>query len=162
MSIDPPAVPVLSATITVGTPIDRAFDFFTENFGSWWPRYYHIGQSEMVDAVIEPRAGGRWYERGVDGSECDWGRVLAWEPPHRLVVTWQINGEWSFDPDPDHASEIEVRFIDDGPGQTVVELEHRLLERLSGGQAIHDGISGGGGWIAILELYAKSVAAADL
>jgi uncharacterized protein YndB with AHSA1/START domain len=106
--------------------------------------------------VLEPRAGGRWYERGTDGTECDWGKVLAWEPPHRLLVTWQINGQWQYDPNPEHASEIEVRFTADGPGHTVVELEHRLLDRLADGQAIHDTITGGGGWIAILELFAKA------
>jgi uncharacterized protein YndB with AHSA1/START domain len=158
MSVEPSVVPDLSATMTVGVPIDRAFRVFTENFGSWWPSEYHIGQSEMVDAVIEPRVGGRWYERDTDGSECDWGRVLAWEPPHRLVVTWQINGQWSFDPDPEHASEIEVRFTEDGSEETVVDLEHRLIGRLVGGQAIHDTITeGGGGWIAILERYARSI-----
>ena len=74
----------------------------------------------MATAILEPREGGRWYEQGVDGSECDWGRVLAWEPPHRLVVTWQINGHWQYDPDPAQASEIEVRFTADGPDQTIV------------------------------------------
>jgi uncharacterized protein YndB with AHSA1/START domain len=85
--------------------------------------------------------------------------VLTWEPPHRLVVTWQINGQWQYDPDPDHASEIEVRFTPDGPGQTTVELEHRLLERLVDGQAIHDAIVvQGGGWTTMLELFAKAAA----
>jgi uncharacterized protein YndB with AHSA1/START domain len=110
----------------------------------------------MAEAILEPREGGRWYERGIDGSECDWGRVLAWEPPHRLVVTWQVNGYWQYDPDPDHASEIEIRFTADGPKQTTVELEHRHLDRLVEGQALRDGISGGGGWNAILEGFAKA------
>jgi len=91
----------------------------------------------------------------VDGSECDWGRVVVWEPPTRLVVTWQINGQWQYDADPEHASELEVRFTAKGPAQTVVELEHRYLERLVGGQAMHDGILGGGGWGAILDVFAK-------
>jgi uncharacterized protein YndB with AHSA1/START domain len=84
--------------------------------------------------------------------------VLAWEPPHRLVVTWQINGQWQYDPDPEHASEIEVRFIPEGSDQTTVELEHRLLHKLVGGEAIRDSISGGGGWSAVLAPYAKAVA----
>jgi uncharacterized protein YndB with AHSA1/START domain len=151
-------IPAIRGTITVGVPVDQAFRVFTDAFGSWWPPDYHIGQADMAAAILEPRAGGRWYEQGVDGSECDWGRVLAFQPPHRLVVTWQINGEWRYDPDPEHASEIEVRFTADGPGQTVVELEHRLLDRLVGGQALRDGITGGGGWTAILELYAKAIA----
>jgi uncharacterized protein YndB with AHSA1/START domain len=153
-----PTIPAIRGTVTVGVPVERAFGVFTDSFGTWWPPQYHIGQADMAEVILEPRAGGRWYERAVDGSECDWGRVLAWEPPHRLVVTWQINGEWQYDPDPEHASEIEVRFTADGPGQTVVELEHRLLDRLAGGQAIHDTIIGGGGWTAILELFAKAAA----
>jgi uncharacterized protein YndB with AHSA1/START domain len=98
----------------------------------------------------------RWYEQGTDGTECDWGQVLTWEPPHRLVITWQINGHWQYDPDPEHASEIEVRFSADGPDQTTVELEHRRLERLVDGQALRDGITGGGGWPSLLELFAKA------
>ena len=109
-----PTIPPLTGTITVDAPIDQAFRTFTDAFGSWWPAEYHIGQADMATAILEPREGGRWYEQGTDGSECDWGRVLAWEPPHRLVVTWQINGQWQYDPDPAHASEIEVRFTADG------------------------------------------------
>jgi uncharacterized protein YndB with AHSA1/START domain len=156
-----PSIPPLGGTVTVGVPVERAFRVFTVAFNSWWPAQYHIGQADIAEAVLEPRAGGRWYERGVDGSECDWGRVLTWEPPHRLVVTWQINGQWQFDPDPAHASEIEVRFTADGPEQTTVELEHRLLDRLVDGQALRDGITGGGGWGALLELFAKAAANQD-
>jgi uncharacterized protein YndB with AHSA1/START domain len=151
------AIPVIRGTVTVGVPVERAFRVFTESFGTWWPSQYHIGQADIAEAILEPRAGGRWYERGVDGSECDWGHVLAWEPPNRLVVTWQIDGGWRYDPDPEHASEIEVRFTADGLGQTVVQLEHRHLDRLVGGQAIHDAIAiQGGGWTSLLELFAKA------
>jgi uncharacterized protein YndB with AHSA1/START domain len=151
-------IPTLRGRATVAMPVDEAFRFFTDSFGNWWPAEYHIGRADMAGAVLEPREGGRWYERGVDGSECDWGRVLAWEPPHRLVVTWQINGRWQFDPDPSHASEIEVRFTADGADQTTVELEHRHIDRLVAGQAIHDTILSGGGWTAILETFAKGAA----
>jgi uncharacterized protein YndB with AHSA1/START domain len=151
-----PSVPTLHGTATVAMSAEQAFRFFTDSFGSWWPADYHIGQADMADAVLEPREGGRWYERGADGSECDWGRVLTWDPPHRLVVTWQINGQWQFDPDPQHASEIEVRFTPAGPEQTTVEIEHRHLDRLVDAQAIHDMIGQGGGWNAILELFAKA------
>ena len=154
-----PAVPTLHGSATVAMSVENAFAFFTDSFGRWWPADYHIGQAEMADAVLEPREGGRWYERGTDGSECDWGRVLAWEPPYRLVVTWQINGHWQYDDDPEHASEIEVRFTPSGPEQTTVELEHRRLDRLVAGQAIHDTIGQGGGWTAILETFAKSAEA---
>lgn len=157
MSTAPP-VPPINGTVTVGTAIDKAFRVFTDSLNTWWPAQYHIGQADMAEAILESREGGRWYERGVDGSECDWGRVLAWEPPHRLLLTWQINGEWQYDPDPEHASEIEVRFSPDGPDQTTVELTHRHLDRLVGGQALRDGIMGGGGWTAMLELFAKATA----
>ena len=151
-------IPAIQGTVTVNAPIERAFRIFTESFTTWWPADYHIGQADMAEAIIEPREGGRWYERGVDGSECDWGHVLAWQPPHRLVVTWQINGQWQYDPDPEHASEIEVRFTPEGSDQTTVELEHRLIHRLVGGEAIRDSISGGGGWSAVLAQFAKAVA----
>ena len=155
-----PSVPSLHGKATVAMPIEKAFAFFTDSFGAWWPADYHIGQADMADAIVEPREGGRWYERGTDGSERDWGRVLAWEPPSRLLVTWQINGQWQFDPDPEHASEIEVRFSADGPDQTTVELQHRHLDRLVGGQAMRDGIGQGGGWTAVMETFAKAAEAA--
>ena len=151
-------IPAIHGTVTVNAPIERAFRIFTESFTTWWPADYHIGEADMAEAIIEPREGGRWYERGVDGSECDWGHVLVWQPPHRLVVTWQINGQWQYDPDPEHASEIEVRFTPEGSDQTTVTLEHRLLHKLVGGEAIRDSISGGGGWSAVLAPYAKAVA----
>ena len=88
-----PTIAPLTGTITVDAPIERVFRTFTDGFGSWWPAEYHIGQADLATAILEPRQGGRWYEQGTDGSECDWGRVLAWEPPHRLVVSWQINGQ---------------------------------------------------------------------
>jgi uncharacterized protein YndB with AHSA1/START domain len=108
----------------------------------------------MVDAFIEPREGGRWYETCADGTECDWGRVLLWAPPTRLVITWQINGMWQFDPDPEHASEVDVRFTAEGPELTRVDVEHRHFERLVAAQGVHDGMRNGGGWKALLEAYA--------
>ena len=137
-------VPEISGKVTVSVPVEQAFRVFTSSFGSWWPREYHYGQAEMAEAILESGEGGRWFERGTDGTERDWGRVLVWEPPQRLVVTWQTNGQ------------IEVRFTADGPGQTVVELEHRHLDRLVGGDAIRGMIVSGGGWNAILELFAKA------
>ena len=118
-------IPPIEGKTTVNISRDRAFALFTGSFGSWWPRQYHIGSAEVADVILEPREGGRWFERGVDGSECDWGRVLAWEPLDRVVFTWQIGGDWQFDPDPSHASEIEVRFHADGPEQTTIEVEQR-------------------------------------
>jgi uncharacterized protein YndB with AHSA1/START domain len=149
-------VPDINGKITVSVPVEQAFRVFTSSFDSWWPREYHFGQAEMAEAILEPGEGGRWYERGTDGTERDWGRVLVWEPPQRLVITWQTNGLYHYDPDPAHASEIEVRFTADGPEQTVVELEHRYLDRLASGDSIRGMIQSGGGWIAILELFAKA------
>jgi uncharacterized protein YndB with AHSA1/START domain len=140
---DASTIPAINGATTVRAPIEKAFRVFTTSFNTWWPREFHIGQAEMAEAILEPREGGRWYERGVDGSECNWGRVLAWEPPRRLLVTWQINGSWQYDPDPLHAR---------------VELEHRHLDRLVDGQALRDGIGEGGGWSSNLELFARAVA----
>lgn len=156
---DQAPIPPITGTTTVAVPLIRAFDVFTGSINAWWPHQYHIGQADIADVVLEPRVGGRWFERGVDGSECDWGRVLAWEPPHRVLITWQINGLWQFDPDPDHASEIEARFRADGPDQTIVEVQHRHFERLVAGQSVHDAINGGGGWELLLAGYAQTMVA---
>jgi len=150
-------IPPITGSVSLAVPVERAFAVFTGSIDSWWPHQFHIGAVDVAEVVLEPRVGGRWYERGVDGSECDWGRVLVWEPPHRLVFTWQINGSWRFDPDPAHASEIEAVFRPDGAG-SVVEVEHRLFERLDGGQAINDAINGGGGWALLLDGFATTVA----
>lgn len=150
-------IPPITGTVSLAVPVERAFAVFTGSINTWWPHQFHIGQADVEEVVLEPRVGGRWYERGVDGSECDWGRVLLWEPPHRVVFTWQINGSWQFDPDPGHASEIEAVFRADGTG-SIVDVEHRLFERLDGGQAINDAINGGGGWALLLDGFAKTVA----
>ena len=146
-------------SVFVEAPPERAFEVFTAGFATWWPKSHSVVEADQEAAYIEPAAGGRWYERGVDGAECDWGRVLVWEPPHRIVFSWQINGSWQYDPDPARASEIEIRFSPDGPQQTLVELEHRHLDRLANGQAMHDGIDqAGGGWSSVLQVYAAAAA----
>jgi uncharacterized protein YndB with AHSA1/START domain len=149
-------IPPLTGTLTVDLAIEQAFRFFTESFNAWWPREYHIGQTDIAEAVLEGRVGGRWYERGVDDSECEWGHVRVWEPPHRLVVTWQINGYWQYDPDPAHASEVEIRFTAEGPNETRVDVTHDHLDRLVAGQELRDGITGGGGWSSLLEAFAAA------
>jgi uncharacterized protein YndB with AHSA1/START domain len=150
--------------VTVPLSPERAFALFTEGYYSWWPHGHHLGKADLADVVLEPRTGGRYYERGVDGSECDWGRVLACDPPHRIVVSWQINANdetWLPDPDPAHASEFEVTFTGQPDGQTRVEFEHRHFERHgAGGAGIHAGVSSSGGWATILDNYAKAAAAA--
>lgn len=114
--------------LSVKAPPAVAWRVFTQQMGSWWPlAVYKIGKVNAVDAVIEPRVGGRWYERGDDGSTCDWGTVLSWEPPSRLVLSWNISADWQ--PDPNLKTEIEVRFIAEGKDTTRVELEHRRLDR---------------------------------
>jgi uncharacterized protein YndB with AHSA1/START domain len=146
-------------TVTVEAPIERAFTVFTEGLDAWWPREHHLGQADMKEAVLEPKAGGRWYERSVDGSECSWGQVLAWEPPHRVMLSWQVSGNWEYEPELAKSSEIEVRFTADGPARTTVELEHRLFERHGDGAAnMRSAISGDGGWTGTLRRYAAAVA----
>jgi uncharacterized protein YndB with AHSA1/START domain len=151
-------IPPITGNATVTLPVKDAFRVFTEEFTAWWPHQYHIGQADVAEIVLEPREGGRWFERGVDGSECDWGRVLVWDAPHRIVFTWQISGTWQFDPDPAHASEIEVLFTADGDEQTHVQVEHRHFERLVGGEGVNGAIRGGGGWKQLLEGYATVAA----
>jgi uncharacterized protein YndB with AHSA1/START domain len=115
-------------SMNVAAPPAVTWRVFTEQMGTWWPlAVYKIGKANAVDAIIEPRVGGRWYERGEDGSTCDWGSVLLWEPPSRLILSWDINADWQYDPG--LKTEIEVRFIASGKDATRVELEHRKLDR---------------------------------
>lgn len=145
-------------TVTVPLPADRAFTLFTEGFNTWWIGH-HIGSADLAEAVLEPKEGGRWYERGVDGSECDWGVVLACDPPSRLLVTWQLNAEFEYDPDPAHASEVEVTFTEES-GQTRVDFEHRHIERLgANADRLARSVGSEGGWPRIIDLYAEAAAA---
>jgi uncharacterized protein YndB with AHSA1/START domain len=153
-------------TITVAASQERAFEVFTAQLISWWPKEYSLSETGMADFVIEPKAGGRWYEVGERGEEVDTGRVLAFEPPARLVLAWHLvwdgpTGAGRFDPDPAHASEVEVRFVSEGPTQTRLELEHRHFERhgaaAEGVRAAVD--SDEAGWSWCLDFYAKQVAA---
>jgi uncharacterized protein YndB with AHSA1/START domain len=125
VGVDPNSV---RKVIDVQAPQAVAWRVFTEKMGTWWPlAHYKIGKASAVDAVIEPRVGGRWYERGDDGSTCDWGSVLVWEPPARLVLSWDIDANFQYDPT--LKTEVEVRFLAKGDGATRVELEHRRLDR---------------------------------
>ena len=147
-------------TVTVKASQQHAFKVFTAGFTTWWPSSHHIGKADMAEAIMEQREGGRWYERGVDGSECDWGTVLAYDPPNRVVVSWHLDGAWAYNPDPAKASEVEVRFIAEGPDVTRVELEHRHFERHGDDwEAVARGVSSDGGWAGILRGYAEIAAA---
>jgi uncharacterized protein YndB with AHSA1/START domain len=147
-------------SITVNAPRDRAFVVFTEQMGSWWPlATKSIGSAEAQTAVVEPEAGGRWFERDVDGSECDWGRVIAYEPPARLVLNWQIGADWRHDPAIN--TEVEVRFVAEAEGLTRVELEHRGLLEAYGDSAeqLYSIFDSPDGWTDILDRYGKAAGA---
>ena len=133
--------------IEVQAPVERAFAVFTEGIGSWWPSEHHILKAELAEMVFEPRVGGHVYDRGVDGSECHWARVLVYEPPHRVTISWDINASWEIETDPEKTSEVDVRFSERGPELTYVELEHRALDRHGHGwERIRDAVGSPGGW----------------
>jgi DNA-binding transcriptional ArsR family regulator/uncharacterized protein YciI/uncharacterized protein YndB with AHSA1/START domain len=140
--------------IIVNTPAERAFSIFTDGFGTWWPKAHTISPVPVEQAVIEPRAGGRCYDRAVDGSECDWGQVLVWEPPARLVLAWQIDGTWSYEPDVEHASRVTVTFAPDGD-RTEVTLVHDEFERhRHAGPELAAGVREG--WATSLQAFAAA------
>jgi uncharacterized protein YndB with AHSA1/START domain len=148
-------------SVTVEAPQERAFAVFT-NMTTWWIMdSHHIGEQVPEAIVMEPRAGGRWFERTSDGVETEWGRIIDWEPPTRVLLAWHLNHEWEFDPDPEKATEIEVHFVAEGPTTTRVELEHRGFERLGEHAAsVSEAVGSPNGWSGLLALYAK-VAEAD-
>lgn len=135
-----------------------AFDVFTTRFGDWWPSSYRVGQGDVEAFVLEPREGGRWFERNTAGTESTWGQVVVCQPPRRLVLTWGLDARWQ--PDADHASEVEVTFTDAEGGRTRVVLEHRHLDRAGDGwQALREQVGGEAGWSGILAGYAVVVSA---
>jgi uncharacterized protein YndB with AHSA1/START domain len=143
-------------TVNVDVPIERAFAVFTQKMAAWWPATHSIGKQPFVEIVVEPRDGGRWFERAANGAECDWGRVLAWEPPHRVTFSWHLQADWSFDPNPERASEVEIRFNAESAGKTRVDLEHRGLQRHGEGwEQLRAAVDSAGGWTLILEQFAK-------
>ena len=145
-------------SVTVNATPKEAFQVFTEDFDSWWPRSHHIGKSPMKKAIIEGHRGGRCYTEQEDGTECDWGSVLAWEPPRRVLIAWQIAANWQFEPDLAKSSEVEIRFTPDGAGKTRVDLAHRHFERMiSGAAEMRAGVGGDGGWGGLLQSFATRV-----
>jgi uncharacterized protein YndB with AHSA1/START domain len=144
--------------IVVEAPIERAFRVFTEDFDRIKPREHNMLGAEIAETVFEPRAGGHIYDRGVDGSECRWARVLAYEPPDRIVFSWDISPQWRLETDLERTSEVEVRFTSEAPQRTRVELEHRNLDRHGEGwQGLREGVGGDQGWPLYLERYADLV-----
>jgi uncharacterized protein YndB with AHSA1/START domain len=159
MSTKTAANTVVAKSIVVEAPIERAFRVFTEEFGRFKPREHNMLGVDIAETVFEPRAGGHIYDRGVDGSECRWARVLAYEPPHRVVFSWGISPQWQPETDPDKASEVEVRFLPESSERTRVELEHRNLDRHGAGwEGMRAGVESADGWPLYLNRYAELVA----
>ncbi|HZP20153.1 MAG TPA: SRPBCC family protein [Bauldia sp.] len=141
-------------SVTVKAKPERAFDIFTAGMTTWWLPDHHIGQVPLKEIVAEPRPGGRWYEVGEDGSICEWGKVLVWDRPNRVVFAWQLNAAWKYDPD--FVTELEVRFVPEAAG-TRVELEHRNLDRYGADAAeIRRMIDSEGGWPTALVAFAAA------
>jgi uncharacterized protein YndB with AHSA1/START domain len=144
--------------IVVEASIERAFQVFVEQFDGIKPREHNMLAVDIAETVFEPRAGGHIYDRGVDGSECRWARVLAFEPPNRVVFSWDISPQWQIETDPDNTSEVEVRFIEEAPDRTRVELEHRNLDRHGAGwEGVRDGTGGDQGWPLYLERFGEQL-----
>jgi uncharacterized protein YndB with AHSA1/START domain len=145
--------------VVVDAPIERAFRVFTEDFDRIKPRDHNLLAADIAETVFEPRVGGHIYDRGIDGSECRWARVLAFEPPDRVAFTWDISPQWQLESDLDRASEVEVRFIAEAPERTRVELEHRHLDRHGDGwEGVRESVATDQGWPLYLSRYAEVVA----
>jgi uncharacterized protein YndB with AHSA1/START domain len=146
-------------SVTVDAPIERAFKVFTEDMGSWWDPDHHLVEGfEWMEVQLE--VGGRIIDHGKDGATCSWARVLEYDPPGRFVFSWEISTDWKVDNDPARASEVRVTFTSDGPDRTVVELEHRHLDRHGQGwEGMRDAVGSDGGWGGLARRYAQMVAA---
>lgn len=154
-----PSQTSVTHSVVVDAPIDAAFEVFTEDFGRFKPPEHNILGVEIAETVFEAHVGGFLYDRGVDGSECRWGRILAYEPPHRVVVSWDISPAWQIETDPDKTSEFEVRFLAETDGRTRVELQHRKLHHHGPGwEGVRDGVDGDQGWPLYLRRYAGLLA----
>lgn len=150
---------VVRHQIVVDTPIQRAFSTFVEQFGDFKPPEHNLLGAEITETQFEPRVGGHIYDRAADGSECRWARVLAYEPPDRVVFSWDISPQWQLEDDESKTSEVEVRFVAETPERTRLELEHRHLYRHGPGwESIHEGVDGEAGWPLYLARYADLVA----
>jgi len=147
------------AQIVVDVPIEHAFAVFTKD-SSWKPPEHNLLGVEIAESVLEAHEGGYIYDRGVDGSECRWARVLAYEPPNRVVFGWLITPQWRLESDVSRTSEVEVRFIAEAAARTRVEIEHKHLERHGDGWgALRDAVGSAGGWPLYLQRFAERLAA---
>jgi uncharacterized protein YndB with AHSA1/START domain len=147
-------------SVVVEASREIAFEVFTEKMALWWPADHHIGKSQMATIVLEQKIGGRWGERGIDGTECAWGRVLAFEPPSRVVLAWQLNAKFEFDPN--FETEVEITFVADGEKKTRVTLEHKHLERFGAAEAaMVAAFESPDGWSHGLLRFADAVARED-
>jgi uncharacterized protein YndB with AHSA1/START domain len=156
----PQRTPNVAHHVVVNAPIERAFAVFTEQFGAIKPREHNLLAVPIAETVLEPRVGGHIYDRGVDGSVCRWARILAFEPPRRLVFAWDIGATWQLETDPARASEVEVRFTAQSAQRTLVEIEHRHLDRHGPGwQSLADGVDGDAGWPLYLGRYTQQLGA---
>jgi uncharacterized protein YndB with AHSA1/START domain len=159
MMQNPEQSQAVQKTVIVNTEPERAFAAFTDNMAKWWPKEHHIGGTPFFAIIVEPRAGGRWYEKGEDGSECDWGTVLCYEAPHRVVFSWHLNGDFEFVSEIAKASEVEIRFIPEGVEKTRVELEHRHFERHGeSSERLRTAVDKPEGWTLVLSGYERLVA----
>jgi uncharacterized protein YndB with AHSA1/START domain len=141
--------------IVVDAPMEQAFNVFTERFGDFKPPEHNLLATPIAETVFEPRVGGNIVDRAADGSECRWARILVYDPPQRVVFSWDIGPNWQVESDPEMTSEVEVRFISEGPRRTRVELEHRRIDRHGPGwEAVREGIDGDQGWPLYLDRYA--------
>jgi uncharacterized protein YndB with AHSA1/START domain len=151
----------IQTSIVVEAPLEQAFRVFTEDFDKVKPRDHNLLEVEIAETVFEPREGGRIFDRGVDGSECQWARVLSFDPPNRLVFSWDIAPTWQIETDLEKTSEVEVRFSSEGTDRTLVELEHRNLDRHGDGwEGEREAVEGEGGWPLYLQRLADLVAKA--
>jgi uncharacterized protein YndB with AHSA1/START domain len=148
----------VSATTTVHVPIERAFTVFTEGIGTWWNADHHIIEVPLSHMVFEPFVGGNVYDVGTDGSECRWSRVLAYDPPSRVVFSWDIDPRWQLEPDPARCSEVEVTFTAEDPSTTRVVLEHKHLDRHGDGWTMLPEAIGRGWQANGLDLFAAECA----
>jgi uncharacterized protein YndB with AHSA1/START domain len=145
-------------SVVVEAPIEKAFKVFTDDFGRFKPPEHNLLEAEIAETVFEPRVGGYLYDRGVDGSECRWARILVYEPPHRVVISWDISPSWQIETDQSRTSEVEVRFTSESPERTKVDLEHRNLDRHGEGwEGVREGVDSDQGWPLYLRRYVEVV-----